>query len=421
MEDAEEFEFADISSTPPMRSAADKHRSDEALIYCAPDHEGPGTHVLIVGISYYPFLNGGSDPRPDIAQGMGQLDAPAPSARALATWFLDEFDNPHKPLASLALVLSEESPAVFSHPKAPGGSALPLGTFADVRSAVQNWVGRASSNPQNQVIFFFSGHGVSSANPLALLRDYCEARGSKFDGALKLNDLFRVVSTHVPEYQLFLIDSCRVPQEVSNPILGNLAVGRQAFDEELPLAVRGGKPATQSIHHATAELSPAYGRHKGDKQGLSLFTDALLQALRGGGAQSNQQWWVSTLGLQNALDDYVRHFARKENVEQQPHYQGYQFRVNKPAVIHVPVYITTAPSDGLQKVERVEVRLKSTVAAAYDPVKDGAQEQWACVLKHFDHDLVVTFPQASDYDDYLDTLKLSPPSAPFEVPLRRRR
>jgi hypothetical protein len=419
MEDTEEFEFADSPSTPSPRGHDDE-ASDNALIYCAPDHQGPGTHVLIVGISDYPYLNGGTHPRPDVAEGMGYLDASAPSARALAGWFLDEFNNPEKPLASLALVLSEKSPAIFTHPKAPAGVALPRGDFEEVSAALEHWVRRAESDPQNQVIFFFSGHGVSSANPLALLRDYCKSRKNRFDGALKLNDLFRAMCTQLPEYQVFLIDACRVPVQVSNAILGDLQAGRQGLSEA-SLARRGGRPAKQSVHLAAGELSPSYGRRKGDKQGLSLFTEGLLLALRGGGAQSNQEWWVSTLGLQTALDDYVQRLARQEKLEQEPSYRGSQFRVNKPDVIQVPVYITTAPGEGLREVKRVEAWLKDAVAAAYDPSRDGAHDQWDCVLRHFDHDLVVTFPQASDYNDYQDTLKLSPPSAPFKVVLQRRR
>lgn len=420
MEDSEEFEFADSPSTKSKSSGLDEDERDKALVYSAPKHEGPGTHVLIIGVSYYTYLLDGDHPRPDLAEGMGNLDAPAPSARALASWFLSEFDNSAKPLASLALVLSEPTPAVFTHPKAPGGIELPTGNFEEVSAAVGNWVRRAESDPENQVIFFFSGHGVSSANPLLLLRDYGKSRNNKFDGALKLDALIRAMSTRIPDYQLFLIDACRVPEKIANATLGRLDLGRPGLDEA-DLALRGGKPAKQSVHHAAAELSPAHGRRKGDGAGLSLFTEALLQALRGGGAQSNQQWWVSTLGLQTALDDYLHHLAREEEVEQQPQYRGYQFRVNRPAVIQVPVYITTAPREGLKGVKRIEAQLKGVVAATYDPAKDGAKEQWACVLSHFDHDLTVTFPQSSDYDDYQDILKLSPPSAPFEVPLRRRR
>jgi hypothetical protein len=419
MEEAEEFAFADSGAPAPGRAEWDEDGPDPALIYVAPGHDGPGTHVLIIGISHYTYLNGGTRPRPDIADGMGQLDAPAPSAIALARWFLDEFDNPRKPLASLALVVSEEHPATFTHAKAPGSLPLPCGDFSDVRSAVGRWVERAEGDRENQVIFFFAGHGVATADPLLLLRDFGESRQSRFDGALRLHGLIRAMKTRIPEYQLFLIDACRVPAVTANSTLGTLPQGRNALDER-PLADRGGKPAKQSISYAASELTAAYGRTRNGKGALSLYAEALLKALRGGGAQSNAQWWVTTLGLQTALVDYTTRLSAIELVNQQAEGGGAQFSVSKPADIKVPVYLTTVPTDGLQRAQRVEARLKGAVAEFYDPATHGKLTVWACVLTHSDHELVVTFSQGSDYNDYHDVLKLSPPSAPYEVPLRRR-
>ena len=97
-----------------------------------------------------------------------------------------------------------------------------------------------------------------------------------------MHDLLRAIKTRIPEYQVFLIDACRVPDAAANPALGTLRVGRSCLQER-SLADRGGRAAKQSINYAASELSPAFGRTKGDKGGLSLCTEALLQAPRGGG------------------------------------------------------------------------------------------------------------------------------------------
>src|SRR5271166_2453707 len=102
--------------------------ADTALFYEAPNQRGPGTHVLLVGIGTYPYLIGGAEPRPDIAEGMRQLDAPSKSARSVADWFLGEFNNPDRPLASLALVLSEPEPSIYEHGTAQRRGPLPTGT-----------------------------------------------------------------------------------------------------------------------------------------------------------------------------------------------------------------------------------------------------------------------------------------------------
>lgn len=78
---------------------------DPALIFEG-DPKKPGTHVLLIGIGTYPYLLGGPDQRPEIADGMGQLLTPSPTVRALADWFLDTFENPDHPLASLAMLIS---------------------------------------------------------------------------------------------------------------------------------------------------------------------------------------------------------------------------------------------------------------------------------------------------------------------------
>lgn len=416
MDETEDFESSDSPRTPEQPDGGAEREPDPALIYQDSGHEGAGTHVLIIGISHYAHLLGGSKPRPDIAMGMKQLRSPARSARELAKWFLDDFDNPDKPLASLALVLSESDPAKFSHPKSRQKGTLPTGTFDEVGTAVAGWIDRASSDSDNQVIFFFSGHGVSSGDSVLLLRDFGEPRHNRFNGALNLSDFLTSMMTQVPDYQLFLIDACRSAPSFlrSAPLKQHL--GRGCY-EMRDLSLRGGRVATQSVHHASSIFSRAYGR----KDGLTLFTEALLQAFQGGGAQSSEQWWVSTLGLQTALAAYIKRSAKKMRIIQQPQIVGSQFTVNKPACIAVPVYITTKPTEGLGKVARAEARLNNELAAEYSPNTHGVRSEWFCVLKHFDHQLSMSFPQDSEYNDHLDILKLGPPCTEFPVSLRKRR
>ena len=406
----------DLTPISDKKIADPALEEDPALIFVSPGYTGPGTHVLIVGISDYPHLIGGTEPRPDIAEGMGQLDAPAISARALATWFLDEFNNPDRPLASLALLLSEPTEATFAHSKSRAAS-LPRGTADDLDHAIERWVLRASSERENQVIFFFSGHGVSSGESILLLRDFGNRRTHRFDGAVNLNDFVSAMQTMVPEYQLFLIDACRVTTSLASLAMGQVHLGRPCLSPN-ELGERGGKPAKQSVHHASSSLSPAYGRVRG----ASLYTEALLKALRGGGAQSNIQWSVGTYGLQTALSDYTLRIAAREEVEQQPELvKSSQFTVNKPKAIEIPVYITTRPPDALSKVRRVEARLGSAVQDFYDPATHGVRTEWACVLPHREHELAASFPQAAEYDDFIDILKLSTPSTAYEISPSRRR
>jgi hypothetical protein len=384
--------------------------ADLALIYEAPNQGGPGTHVLLIGIGTYSYLVGGSEPRPDIAEGMGQLDAPPKSARCVADWFLDEFNNPDRPLRSLALVLSEPEPSLYEHAKAQRRGPLPTGTVGEVADAIDAWVERASFDPGNQTIFFFCGHGVSSGESILLLRDFGGKRQNRFDGALNLNDFVGAMQTKVPEYQLFLIDACRVPTVIANSTLGKAHLGRTPLSPD-GLDGRGGAPAKQSVHHAASSLEAAFGRVRG----ASLYTEALLRALSGGGAQPNLKWWIGTNGLQTALAAYTERLALQEGVEQQPEIaRSSQFQIHKPQSIVIPVYVTSRPPDALMKVSRLETRLGGAVRAYYDPNEHGPCTEWATVLAHREHEFAAKFPPAAGFDDYLDVLLLSPPSTVYE-------
>jgi Caspase domain len=391
---------------------------DPALVFTAPAVTGPGTHVLIVGIGDYLHLLGGTEPRSDVAEGMGQLDAPVNSARALANWFLDEFENANRPLASLALVLSDRTPVVYEHVRSQRQEAVPRGTIGDVAVAIDNWVTRASSDQENQTVFFFCGHGVSSGESILLLRDFGAVRNNRFDGALNLNDFVGAMQTMLPEYQLFLIDACRVPTGLAKAAMDSkVRLGRVCLDPK-DVGERGGKPAKQSVHHAASALSPSYGRIKG----VSLYTEALIQAMSGGGAQSSEQWWVGTLGLQTALFDYTRRLATKEKVDQQPELvKSSSFTVHKPRSIKIPVYISSKPPEALGKVKRLETRLAADVQAFYDPQQHGVLLQWECLLSLREHRLSVIFPPAAEYEDLLDeVLMISTPATAYPLEPRRR-
>jgi hypothetical protein len=100
---------------------------------------------------------------------MGQLAAPVPSAIALADWFLDEFENSDRPLASMALVLSDRTPATYTHATSQRDTPLPSGEVNDATAAVEGWITRTSSNQENQTAFSFAATAFRQASPFC----YC--------------------------------------------------------------------------------------------------------------------------------------------------------------------------------------------------------------------------------------------------------
>jgi hypothetical protein len=391
-------------------------KQDDALIF----HQNvpnAGTHVLIIGMSAYPHLLGGEFENPAIAEGMGQLDAPAISARAMAKWFLEEFENTEKPLASVSLVLSEPTQATFTHPKlTEPADKLPRGTAVEIIEAIQNWAERASQNRENLTIFFFCGHGVSAGESILLLRDFGAKPLSKFDGALNLSDFIGAMQTMMPEYQLFLVDSCRVPTSIARSVLGKAHVGRSGLDP-LDLDNRGGTPAKQSVHHSSSALEQSWGR----VQGASLYTEALLQALDGGGAQSNLGYWIGTLGLQTALAAYTPRLAAKERVEQQPELlRNVQFKIHRPKKIVVPLYVTSAPKEALS-LARVEACLGANISGYFDPDEHKATEEWVVHLPMREHTISAKFRPPAEYlDEPPSQVMIVPPETLYPFQFRRK-
>lgn len=367
----------------------------------------PGTHVLIVGISTYPYLFDGPHEGLTVPERLGQLHTPSHSARALAEWFLDNFDNPTKPLASLALLLSEARPAKFTHSRCTRKAPVPQGTADDLIEAVDAWISRASSHRENLTVFFFCGHGVSSGESILLLRDFGRLENNAFDGALNLKDFVSAMQTKIPDEQLFLIDACRTPTSLAAQVHGKSHLGRTGLSPS-DIDDRDGTPAQQSVHHATSLLSSAYGR----TDSTSLYTDALIQALNGGGAQSDLRWWIGTGGLNTALGAYVSRLAKKESVTQVPQLLGSsRFKIHKPKEIKVPVYVTSCPKEAMN-VARVEAVLGSVTKALYD-YKVKPCEEWAAILEHREHKIVAHFSADSRYNDVNDVLVLAPPEFPY--------
>jgi hypothetical protein len=316
--------------------------ADRALIF--EDKTVPvGTHVLLIGIGDYPWLEGGAKcttaEQQQAAMGMGQLGAPPRSARALADWFLDGFDNPEKPLASLALILSEPTQEPFEHDRVGEPKKVPRGEIAEIKKAVEAWTARANTNRANGVVFTFCGHGLQAGDPVLLCRDYAESALNRFAGAINFEEFRIALSTQQPDTQLLLVDACRTP-DVETALLGQKTPG-DAMLSLAKLSTRDDTPALQSIHFATSLYTEAWGRATEP----SLFTGALLDALRGGGADSADDWWVTTSRLHSALSTYLARISRAEGIVQRPAAQTQEFRISKPPQITVPVYVeSTQPA-----------------------------------------------------------------------------
>lgn len=404
--------------------------ADPALVFLDPAGR-PGTHVLLIGIADYPWLEGGASFEPlrheANAKGMGQLTAPTVSMRRMADWFLDRFDNKDRPLASLSLLLSDAQSAPYTHDKAlPRTVPQPSGTIEEVSDAVTQWLDRASFLRDNGLVFAFCGHGVHSGNPVLLCRDYGKNTQNPFRGAIDFEQFRIALSTRQPDTQLLLIDACRTP-DLEAALLGEAAPG-DALLTTHSLSTRDEAPARQSVHFATSLFTQAWGRSGGP----SLFTEALIKALNGGAAEVSAGWWVTTSRLHTVLSTYLQRISVREGVTQRPVALTEDFPITRPGPIEVEVYVSSEEpdvwceplliravrgNDTAREVEHAPPAADYPVNPEQVCITLTNPSQKAADVMYSIHAL---FPPGSRFEDCLDQIIAYPPEVSCHLPVRKR-
>ena len=95
---------------------ARKAKASPFLVYENPIPAGPATHAIVIGVGDYPHLNGGAERKTQDHENMGQLTSPPVSARQFASWLIESFHHPAKPLATVSLMLSPRFDRLLTTP-----------------------------------------------------------------------------------------------------------------------------------------------------------------------------------------------------------------------------------------------------------------------------------------------------------------
>lgn len=262
-----------------------------------------GAHALVIGVGEYPWLNGGTQPRFAHFEGMGQLSSPPESARAFADWMLSPtgYHNPAYPLASLDLLIADSSTDQFVP---PGGASTTIqrARFADINTAILSWFQRGHAHADNLLLFFYCGHGVASGIDMTLLpEDYGSQQTPpqmSLNLAIDFNGFYLGMDSCAAKNQLFFIDACRVASGLlirthnfsGNPVIPGMA---QVISP----------PRNAPIYYGAVPGISAYGR----KGKTSFFTEALLKAFRGAGADDiSGTWALQTDTLHRGIHHHLR-------------------------------------------------------------------------------------------------------------------
>lgn len=331
--------------------------------------EGPGTHLIAIGIGHYDHLPGGSGTTTKHHLGLGQLSSPPSSARAVAAWFIEKFDCTERPLASVSLVVSETNPQPFRNPVTGANyQTLPKGTIEEVKTALRQWMTRAETDSRNRIILYFCGHGLSAGvQNYYLLRDYGEDNEDPLFGAINFKNFMSGLSTKKPSYQFLLFDACRS----SNPIIELNRDGGQSIFVADPEGRLGVTETMQQCPIFATELDRASLGFAGQP---SLCARAFIRVMDGASCRKEDgSWYVTTHRIVEALSDFQnREAARGDRVQSADANNFARFRLrqlkNNP---RIPVFVRLTDPERSRLVKITAARASHPTLCISDPSAPG--------------------------------------------------
>lgn len=340
---------------------------------------GKATHALVIGVGAYPHLIDGTGERSLYHDGMKQLTSPPVSARAFAEWLIKKYNNPSRPLGTVALLLSEATkPQVFTNPKTRVRFSVEESIYGNVENAVTDWLTRGEKDPDDLLIFYFCGHGSANGPDMTLLMsDYGSKRNAPLEGALDFRRFRLGLARHLPRQQVHFIDACRASSDTLIEGFGN--AGR------VPVHPGAERAAEAPVFYATLSGEDAFGK----RDEISLFTGALLNGLNGAGSDDSEgDWRVTTTRLKEAIDYYARQAiasgAQRASVPPTDELTTFELH-HLHGEPEVPVVVSCYP-------ESENAKARFSCRGAVNRSRDAAPEQWFLTLPAGEYDFSAEFP-----------------------------
>ncbi len=248
----------------------------------------PGTFAVVVGVSAYPHLDGGTAPAQDNGQAwiretrsLHQLYVSALTAQRFFDWLEQTYHYPKAPLARCWLLVAPNPAETAFEPRLAENVQSP--TLAACSEALKAWRAAMRALPalaqrQSRAFFFFSGHGlqVHHGRQLLLPTDYLGGVEPNWDEALATSNLVYGLASLELEDRLYFVDACR---NDLRELRAKKPEGRTILSEDEAAASYGGA-RMNAILYATATALQAW-QPTDPASGLSLYGQALLDGLAG--------------------------------------------------------------------------------------------------------------------------------------------
>lgn len=342
------------------------------------------THAIVIGVGAYKHLLGGKGKILEQNEGMGQLSSPPESARSFTDWLLKEYNNPKKPLASLQLLISDSNTDKFTLPNRTQ-IKIKRATKSNVKKAIEKWFDYGDENKKNLLTFFFCGHGIAKGPFVTLiLEDFGRKPKSPLEHSIDFHDLHMGMEKCKAREQCYFIDACR---NVSSTLLEARYRGAPIIHGSYLPSEYGKRHAP--IYYSTVVGDAAYGRPGAP----SVFTEALLLALRGAGSDDVEgDWRIYTDRLNIGINYIVERTASgEEGLDQVSPVDNLtrfplHFLNDKPIV---PVSIGCNPNKA-NKMADLSYTSKATTNKVTRPGKQ--LSEWDVIIKEGDYLFSAEFP-----------------------------
>ena len=267
----------------------------------------PHTHVFLIGVGEYPFLQGGSAyPGPSAGvPALGQLTSPQASVTALYT-AIKHLHNTTAwltPLGSIEVVVSPYPDASSVMTEA---APMPA-TLQNIKIAYAEWKDRCNDHPDNVALFYFCGHGLEKGDQYLLTQDFGKDTNDPWSDAIAFNATRRAFHRCKAKTQLFFIDACR--QVTATMLTQDLT--------SVPPIDRPDQITPDCAHFLTVKAAAFNENAFGRVNEPSFFVRALIAGLKGGASEKlNGEWKVSTSSLANKIPEILGKIEASQNYPQ---------------------------------------------------------------------------------------------------------
>ncbi len=329
-------------------------------------------HALVIGVGHYHHLGLGVPKPANFLNGLAPLTTTTPTALRIAHWLTAGYHNPGCPLSSVELLLSPTETLTR-----PDGSEIAVedSTMENIEDALERWYKRCNSDQRNIALFYFAGHGLSTASQFLLASDFGNPDvPDDWKNCIDATGLQTGMLKSAADTQLFFLDTCRdapIPALTQRNPHGNPLVS-SSFGDTVDVSV---------AYRAASIGRKAYGRD-GEE---TWFCKALMTCLSGvGSRKAGPGWRVDTAMLSMAMGAVLDIFAKTENLP-----LSCDCPVVKPVPFHFPpVPRVVVKVDCNHQDASIELTLEDNVLSS----PSGEDRPWVDEVTAGEARFEVTFP-----------------------------